>query len=48
MVSIYTGKLLSALLSCFNDRSPGVRKAAATSVGHLVKVDLTNDKQIPV
>jgi proteasome component ECM29 len=33
----HAGKLLSSLLSCFNDRSPGVRKAAATAVGHLVK-----------
>ncbi|XP_062509489.1 proteasome adapter and scaffold protein ECM29-like [Corticium candelabrum] len=36
-ITPYAGKLLSALLSCLNDQSPGVRKAAATSVGHLVK-----------
>ncbi|XP_077980977.1 proteasome adapter and scaffold protein ECM29-like [Glandiceps talaboti] len=34
----FAGKLMSALLNGLNDRSPSVRKAYASSLGHLVKV----------
>ena len=34
-----TGKLLNTLVSGLSDRSAGVRKAYAKTIGHLVKVN---------